>query len=239
MSTDPAPAPARSPVALVTGASRGLGAALAEALAARGWHVVAVARTQGGLEALDDRVRAAGGAGRVTLAPLDLTQDDAVRGLCRGIHDRWGGLDLWVHPAMVAPPLSPAGHVAIKDWDRTLAVGVRATGVLIPMVEPLLRARLPGSLAVFMDDPAVRGPGGTVKSYFGAYAAAKAAQVALAQGWASETQALGPTRAPRVVIAAPAPMPTALRARFYPGEPREGLSPCATEAGRVLAAAGL
>lgn len=230
-------------VALVAGAGRGLGAALAEALAARGWHVVAVGRTQGALEELDDRIRAraaeAGSSGRVTLAPLDLTQDDAVRGLCRGIHDRWGRLDLWVQTAVVAPPLSPAGHVAIRDWDRALAILARATGVMIPMVEPLLRAAPGGGSALFLDDPTAQAPGGGTRPHFGAYAAAKAAQIALARAWAAESAALGPGRAPRVVVHAPAPMPTATRARFFPGEPRDRLSPCSVEAGRALAALGL
>ena len=106
-------------VALVTGASRGLGAAIAEQLALRGWQVVAVARTVGGLEDLDDRVKRAGlpGAGGLTLAPMDVTNDDAMRHLCRSIHDRWGGLVLWVHAAIHAAPLSPAGHV-----DQNLAL---------------------------------------------------------------------------------------------------------------------
>ena len=100
-------------IALVTGASRGIGAALAEQLAYRGWHVVAVARTVGGLEDLDDRVKRAGvpGVGALTLAPMDVTNDDAMRHLCRSIHDRWGGLGLWVHAAIHAAPLAPAGHV--------------------------------------------------------------------------------------------------------------------------------
>ena len=96
-------------IALVTGASRGLGAALAETLAARGWHVVAVARTVGGLEDLDDRVKALKlpGAGGLTLAPMDVTNDDAMRHLCRSVHDRWGGLSLWAHAAVHAAPLAP------------------------------------------------------------------------------------------------------------------------------------
>ncbi|KAF0123543.1 MAG: short-chain dehydrogenase/reductase SDR, partial [Xanthobacteraceae bacterium] len=93
-------------LALVTGASRGLGSAIAEQLALRGWHVVAVARTVGGLEELDDRVTASGlpGAGSLTLAPMDVTNDDAMRHLCRSIFDRWGGVDLWVHAAIHAAP---------------------------------------------------------------------------------------------------------------------------------------
>ena len=100
-------------IALVTGASRGLGAAIALELAARGWHVVAVARTVGGLEDLDDRLRALAlpGAGGLTLAPMDVTHDDAMRHLCRSIHDRWGRLDLWVHPAVHVAPLAPAGSL--------------------------------------------------------------------------------------------------------------------------------
>jgi NAD(P)-dependent dehydrogenase (short-subunit alcohol dehydrogenase family) len=224
-------------IALITGASRGLGAALAEDLAAQGWHVIAVARTVGALEELDDRIQAKGG--HATLAPLDLTQDDALRHLCRNIHDRWGHVNLWAHTAVQAPPLSPAGHVAIKDWDKALAATLRATGVLIPMVEPLLRAAPQGGAALFFDDPACHDSTGGTRAHFGAYGAAKAGQIALARAWAAENAALGPARAPQVTICAPAPMPTATRARFYPGEPRDGLSPCAHEARRCLAALGL
>ncbi|MDH3263866.1 MAG: SDR family oxidoreductase, partial [Paracoccaceae bacterium] len=119
-------------IALVTGASRGLGAALAEALGAAGWHVVAVARTVGGLEELDDRIRAKGGA--ATLAPMDIGNDEAMRTLCRGIYDRWGRANLWVHAAIHAAPLAPAGHIDLKDWERSISVNLRATGVLIPFI---------------------------------------------------------------------------------------------------------
>jgi NAD(P)-dependent dehydrogenase (short-subunit alcohol dehydrogenase family) len=233
MSTSP-DSPDR-PIALITGASRGLGAALAEALAARGYHVVAVARTTGALEELDDRIQAAGGS--ATLAPIDITQDDALRHLCRSIHDRWGRVDVWAHTAVHAPPLSPAGHVAIKDWDRALAVTLRATGVLIPMVEPLLRAA-PDGRAVFFDDPAPRSGDGT-KSFWGAWGAVKAGQMALARAWAAECAALGPGRAPRVAVAVAAPMGTATRARFFPGDSREKLARPADEARRILDELGI
>jgi NAD(P)-dependent dehydrogenase (short-subunit alcohol dehydrogenase family) len=209
------------PVALVTGASRGLGFALAAALGARGWHVVAVARTVGGLEELDDRIRVAGGS--ATLAPLDVTEDEAMRHLCRQIYDRWGALSVWVHAAIHAAPLSPAGHVDVKDWNRSVAVNLRATGVLIPFVEPLLRAGK--GTALFLDDPR----GGA--AFFGAYGATKAGQIALARSWQAETVRTGP----RVVIAEPAPMPTATRARFYPGEDRSRLADPHAEAARILA----
>ena len=211
-------------VALVTGASRGLGAAIAEQLALRGWRVVAVARTVGGLEELDDRVKAAGlpGAGALTLAPMDVTNDDAMRHLCRSVHDRWGGLGLWVHAAIHAAPLAPAGHLDPKDWDKSIATNIRATGMLIPMVEPLLRAHQ--GTALFLDDPR----GGQM--YFGVYGATKAAQIALARSWQAETVKHGP----RVVIATPAGMPTATRARFFPGEDRSRLADVQAEAARIL-----
>ena len=211
-------------IALVTGASRGLGSALAEQLALRGWHVVAVARTVGGLEELDDRVKRAGlpGAGSLTLAPMDVTNDDAMRHLCRSIHDRWGGLGLWVHAAIHAAPLAPAGHIDQKDWEKSLATNTRATGMLIPMVEPLLKAHQ-GS-ALFLDDPRAGQP------FFGAYGATKAAQMALARSWQTESAKHGP----RVVIATPAPLPTAIRARFFPGEDRSQLADLQVEAARIL-----
>jgi len=210
--------------ALVTGASRGLGAAIAEQLALRGWHVVAVARTVGGLEDLDDRVKAAGlpGAGDLTLAPMDVTNDDAMRHLCRSIHDRWGGLGLWVHAAIHAPPLSPMGSLDQKDWEKSIATNTRATGMLIPMVEPLLRPQ--DGTAVFLDDPRAGKP------FFGAYGATKAAQIALATSWQAETARHGP----RVIIATPAGMPTATRARFFPGEDRAKLADVQDEAVRIL-----
>ncbi|MCB1410122.1 MAG: SDR family oxidoreductase [Rhodobacter sp.] len=234
--TQTAPSPESAPVALITGASRGLGAALAESLAARGWHIVAVARTTGALEELDDRVRARGGS--TTLVPVDITQDDAMRQICLSIHQRWGKLDLWAHTAVHVPPLSPAGHIAVKDWDKTVAVTLRATGTLIPMIEPLLRAagdgHAPQGQAVFFDDGAWH-DGAGVQRFFGAYAAAKAGQIALARAWSAENAGLGPLRAPQITIDMPAPMPTATRGRFFPGEDRATLTPCAQEAERIVA----
>ena len=211
--------PSPPKVALVTGASRGLGAALAEGLARRGWHVVAVGRTVGALEELDDRIRAAGGS--TTLAPMDITVDDAMRTLCRGIHDRWGRLDLWVHAAVHAAPLAPTGLLDLKDWDKSVAANVRATGVLIPFVGPLLGS---AGTALFLDDPRAG------SKFFGAYGATKAAQIALARSWQAETVRTGP----RVRIETPAPMPTATRARFFPGEDRGALADPRAEAERIL-----
>lgn len=213
----------RKKLALVTGASRGLGAALAEELAASGWHVVALARTIGGLEELDDRIKARGG--QATLAAMDITKDDAIRHLCRDIHDRWGALDFWAHMAIYAPPLSPASHNPLKDWDKCVTTNIRATGFLIPMIAPLLAASPDKGTALFVDD-AVAG-----QKFHAAYGASKAAQMALARAWATESAKIGP----RVLIETAAPMPTATRGRFYPGEDRTVLTPCKSEAQRLLA----
>ncbi len=210
-------------IALITGASRGLGAALATHLASSGWHVVALGRTMGALEELDDRIKARGGT--ATLATLDITKDDAMRHLCRDIHDRWGHLDLWAHMAIHAPPMSPADHIALKDWDKCVAINIRATGFLIPMIAPLLAAAPERATALFVDDPDAYG------KFMGAYGASKGAQMALARSWAAETERTGP----RVLIEPAAPMPTGTRARFHPGEARDKLTPCATEAARLAA----
>ena len=211
-------------IALVTGASRGLGRALAEGLGARGWHVVAVARTTGALEELDDAVRANGGGGAVTLAPMDVTTPPAMIQLARAIGERWGGLDFWAHTAHYAPPLGPATDISTKDWDKAVACNIDATRGLITLLAPLLRVR--SGTAVFFEDPQAG------RAFYGGYGASKAAQIALAQSWQAESQRIGP----RVVIDRPAPMPTALRGRFHPGEGRDGLTHPREEAARLLAA---
>ncbi|MFD1882975.1 SDR family NAD(P)-dependent oxidoreductase [Paracoccus pacificus] len=212
-------------IALITGASRGLGAALAEALGRRGWHILAVARTIGALEELDDRIRAAGGT--ATLAPMDASTPEAMGQLVKAVADRWKGLDLWAHTAIHAAPLAPTPQIDGKDWDKSLSVNVLTTQGLIGLIHPLLLARQ--GQAMFFADPRAG------QSYFGAYGATKAAQIALARSWAAEGARLGP----RVTVATPAPMPTATRARFFPGEDRAALTPCATEAERLLTEAGI
>ncbi|MDC0657163.1 SDR family NAD(P)-dependent oxidoreductase [Leisingera sp. SS27] len=205
-------------IALITGASRGLGNALAEALAPT-HHIVAVARTTGALEELDDRIKAAGGS--ATLAPMDITVPEAMATLCRGIHDRWGELDLWLHTAIHATALCPAPSVAPKDWTKAVAINATATSVLIPYVAPLLGQ---SGRAVFFDDPKAG------EKFYGTYGATKAAQMALARSWQAETERTGP----KVKILEPQPMATALRARFHPGEDREALTPIQDEAARLL-----
>ncbi len=205
-------------LALITGASRGLGSALAEALAPT-HHIIAVARTTGALEELDDRIKAAGGS--ATLAPMDITVPEAMATLCRGIHDRWGKLDLWAHTAIHAAPLTPANFTAAKDWQKSLAVNATATSVLIPYIAPLLGQE---GQAVFFDDTRAG------EKFFGTYGATKAAQMALARSWQAETVKTGP----KVQILVPKAMPTGLRGRFFPGEDRAALTPVRDEAARLL-----
>ena len=204
--------------ALVTGASRGLGAALAEALAPT-HHIIAVGRTTGALEELDDRIKAMGGD--ATLAPMDITVDAAMQQLCRSIFDRWGKLDLWVHSAVHAAPLTPVSHINQKDFSKSTDINVTATSILIAYVAPLLGAE---GKAVFLDDPRAGEP------FFGSYGATKSAQTALARSWQAETAKTGP----KVQILTPSPMATATRARFYPGEDRSPLADPRNEATRLL-----
>ncbi len=199
------------PLALVTGASRGLGHGMAVALGRRGWHVLLAARTLGGLEGADDRIRAEGGS--ATIVPIDITEEDRLRQMCRAIFDRWGRLDLWVHAAIHPPLLSPAPHVNLDAFDRAWAVNAQATQRLISFLDPLLRASDRGR-ALFFDDPMAG------RRFAGGYGATKAAQIALARSWAEENRRIGP----RILIETPPPMRTALRARFFPGEDRSALA---------------
>ncbi|MEO0371541.1 MAG: SDR family oxidoreductase [Pseudomonadota bacterium] len=205
-------------LALITGASRGLGAALAEALAPD-YHIVAVGRTTGALEEIDDLINAKGGT--ATLAPMDICEPAAMAQLCRSIFDRWGTLDLWCHTAIHAAPLAPANHIDMKDFGKSVKVNVEATAQLITFVAPLLGT---DGHAVFFDDEHV------TDKFFGSYGASKAAQMTLARAWQAETAKTGP----HVHVVTPQPMPTATRARFFPGEDRDALESPKSEAARLL-----
>lgn len=195
-------------VALVTGASRGLGAALATALARRSFHVVAAARTVGALEELDDRITNIGGS--ASLAVLDLTDDASVRGLGEQIRERWGRLDVLAHAAVAPCPLSPAAHIDIEALRRSVETCFVATARMIACTEQLLRQADDG-VAIFFDD---RSAG---NRFFGAHGGAKAAQIALARSWQAESSKIGP----KVLILEPEPMATKSRAAFHPGESKE------------------
>jgi NAD(P)-dependent dehydrogenase (short-subunit alcohol dehydrogenase family) len=196
-----------SRIALVTGASRGIGYATARALARTGVHVVAVARTQGGLEELDDDIRNDGGS--ATLVPLNLTDFDGIARLALALHERHGRLDILVGNAGVAGPSSPLGHIEMKPWNDVMAINVSANFQLIRCMEPLLR-RSDAGRAVFVTSAAAS----KASAYVGPYAASKAALEALARAWAQET-ASTPIR---VNLFNPGPTRTRMRATVFPGE---------------------
>ena len=195
-------------IALVTGASRGIGRASALALAEAGAHVVAVARTQGGLEELDDEIRAKTGQ-PATLVPLDIADGDALDQLGFAIYERFKRLDILVHAAAILGPMTPVAHIEPKHWERVLAVNVTATYRLIRTTEPLLRAA-PAARAIFLTTGRVAHP----KAFWGPYGATKAAMENLVRTWADE---LEQTKV-RAALVSPGPMRTKMRAEAMPGE---------------------
>lgn len=199
-------------IALVTGASRGLGAAVAVRLAAAGAHVVLLARTAGGLEETDDAIRAAGGA--ATLIPLDLRDFDKIDQLGAALHQRFGRLDVLVAAAAVLGTLSPMGHFDPKVWQEVINVNVTANWRLLRALDPLLRLSEAGR-AVFVTCAAAR----ELQPYWGAYAASKAALEAMVRVYAGEI-AKTPVRANLID---PGPLRTRLRAAAFPREDRARL----------------
>lgn len=208
-------------LALITGASRGLGYAMALELGAQGYHIIALARTQGGLEELADALDALDAPN--TLVPLDICDDAGLQRMCLSIHQRWGKLDLLVHCAVHAAPLAPMAHIAEKDMDKSIATNIRATQRVIALTEPLVRAGR-GTMVFMRDDVGGR-------KFYGDYGMTKAAQAAMVETQIAESQTVGP----RVLHLSPKPMATATRARFYPGEDTSKLAQPRDEAKRLVA----
>jgi NAD(P)-dependent dehydrogenase (short-subunit alcohol dehydrogenase family) len=194
-------------VALVTGASRGIGAAVAVELARNGAHVVALARTVGGLEETDDAIRANGGT--ATLVPADVKDYDAIDRLGAALHERFGRLDVLVGNAGVLGALSPLGHIEPKVWEDVIAVNLTANWRLIRACDPLLRAADAGR-AVFITS----GASATASAYWGPYAVSKAALDMLVRTYAAETA----QTSVRANLFNPGPIRTRMRANAMPGE---------------------
>ena len=194
-------------IALVTGASRGIGFATALALARPGAHVVAVARTVGGLEELDDAIRAGGGS--ATLVPLDLKDHDGIARLAAALNERYRRLDVLIGNAGIGGPSSPLSHVEPKAWDDVMAINVTANWQLIRHFEPLLKASDAGRV-VFVSSGAAH----NARAYRGPYGVSKAALEALARTFAAETE----STPIRVNLFNPGPTRTGLRAAVMPGE---------------------
>lgn len=196
-----------SRIVLITGASRGIGRATAIALAARGDHIVAVARDSAGLEHTDDAVRAVGGS--ATLVPLDLRDGDGIDRLGAAIFERWGRLDGFFANAGILGPLTPLAHLDPQAFDDLIAVNVTANARAIRALDPLLRASAAGR-AVFVSSSVARAP----RAYWGGYAMSKAAVESLALTYAAECA----TTAVRVNVLNPGGTATAMRAQAMPGE---------------------
>lgn len=208
---------------LVSGASRGIGYHLAKQSAAAGAHVIAVARTVGGLEELDDEIKAAGG--EATLVPLDLTDMKGIDRLGGAIHERWGKLDVLFANAGILGVISPIGHVEAKVFEKVMEVNVTGTWRLIRSVDPLLRLSDAGR-AIIMSSGAAH----SAKAFWGPYAASKAAVEALARSWADETK-----NSPlRVNSVNPGATRTAMRAQAMPGEDPATLPHPSEIAARIL-----
>ena len=201
-------------VALITGASRGIGAAVARRFAAEGAHVILVARTVGGLEELDDQFRDAGGT--ATLVPLDLLKGEQIDGLAAPLYQRFGRIDILVGNAGSLGRLTPLAHYPPELWEEVFALNVHANWRLVRSLDPLLRAS-PAGRVIFVTSGITR----RHAAYWGAYAASKAALEALAGTYAAETE----KTTVRVNLLNPGPIRTAMRAQAFPGEDPATLLP--------------
>lgn len=199
--------PLKDRIALVTGASRGIGRALALGLAKAGAHVVVVARTIGALEELDDEIRASGG--KATLLQLDIAKGDKIDQLGPTLFQRWGKLDILVANAGVLGPLSPLHHVTEDAWKQVIDVNLSANWRLIRTLDPLLK-RSEAGRAVFLTSGAASGK----YAYWGPYAVSKAALECLVKTYAHELE----DTSVRVNLLNPGPVRTAMRAKAFPGE---------------------
>lgn len=199
--------PENKRVALVTGASRGIGRAAAIALAGAGHHVILTARTAGALEEVDDEIRAAGGS--ASILKLNLLHGDKVDALGPTLYARWQKLDAFVAAAGVLGRLGPLGHTPDDQWDQVLAINLTANWKLIRSLDPLLRLSEAGR-AVFVTSRAAH----AIRAYWGPYAVSKAGLEALARTYAEEVRSTNV----RVNLLDPGPTRTAMRAQAYPGE---------------------
>lgn len=195
-------------IALVTGASRGIGAATAAALANAGAHVIITARTAAGLEELEDQIHDSGGS--ATIAPLDLVDGDAIARLASAVAERWGKLDMLVMNAAMLGTLTPVAAIDTKEFNRLLTLNLIAQQALIANFDPLLRRSAAGKL-IALTSSVARAP----RAYWGAYAASKAALEVLVTSYGAEMANISTVR---TAIVDPGATRTQMRARAFPGE---------------------
>lgn len=216
--------PLANRLALVTGASRGIGAATAEALGGLGAHVVLVARTTGGLEEVEERIHKAGGT--ATIAPLDLTDGDSIGRLAHAMAERWKALDILILNAAVLGTLTPVSAIDAKEFSRILTLNVGAQAALIAAFDPMLKAS---------DDAHVIGITSTVaqspRAYWGAYGASKAALENLVLAYGQEVANIS---AIRTTVFNPGATATKMREQAYPGEDPDTIQSPAEVAERMI-----
>jgi NAD(P)-dependent dehydrogenase (short-subunit alcohol dehydrogenase family) len=202
-------------VALVTGASRGIGAASAEALGRAGAHVILTARTAGDLEAVEERIHAAGGT--ATIAPMDLAESDSVARLAAAVAERWGVLDILMLNAAMLGTLTPVAQIDGKEFGKLLTLNLLASQALLAGFDPLLRQSKAGRVLAVTSSV-----GRHPRAYWGAYGASKAALDTLVLSYAEEVKNLSSVR---VAIVDPGATATVMRARAFPGEDQATLKP--------------
>ncbi|MEP9352886.1 SDR family NAD(P)-dependent oxidoreductase [Xanthobacter sp. KR7-65] len=215
--------PLADKIALVTGATRGIGAATAVVLAQAGAHVVCVGRSEGGLQDVDDSIRAVGGS--ATLVPLDLKDSEGIDRLGGALYQRYGRLDVYVANAGTLGPLSPLGHVFPKDWDEVVALNLTANWRCVRSFDPLLKLSPAGRAVVVSSGAAHK-----ARAYWGPYALTKAALEVMARTWAAESV----TGNLKVNLFNPGPIRTLMRAKAFPGEDPMSLPPPEAAAEAIL-----
>jgi NAD(P)-dependent dehydrogenase (short-subunit alcohol dehydrogenase family) len=217
--------PLADQIALVTGASRGIGAATATALAAAGAHVVITARNPKGLEAVEEAIFAAGGS--ATIAPLDLVETDSIAKLAAAVSERWKMLDVMVLNAAMLGSLAAVPAIDAKELARVLTLNVSAQAAMIAAFDPLLR-RAASAKVIGLTSSVGRNP----RAYWGAYGASKAALETLLMAYGDEMEAISKVR---VAIVDPGATRTDMRARAYPGEDPASVKPPEAVANRIAA----
>lgn len=217
--------PFQDRLALVTGASRGIGAAIAEALAREGAHVILTARSTAGLEAVEERIHAAGGT--ATIAPVDLTRGEEIGKLAAAVGGRWDRLDCLVLNAAMLGSLTPVEHIDAKEYARIINLNLLANQALIAAFDPLLRGSDKAEVVAVTSSV-----GSAPRAFWGAYGSSKAALEALLGAYADETEYTGKLR---VTILDPGATRTRMRALAFPGEEPDTVKPPEQVADRLLA----
>ena len=228
MADEPDAKPFSGQVALVTGASRGIGAATATALAAAGAHVILTARDAKALEKVEEAIFAAGGS--ATIAPVDLAEPEGVARLAAGIGQRWTALDIMVQGAAYFPQLTPVTQLDSREFNKTLTLNLMAQQALLAHCDRMLKASKDARIVALTSSV-----GQAPRAFWGAYAASKAAVEALLIAYAEENRAIGHIR---VAIVDPGATRTAMRARAYPGEDPASVKPPEAVADRLVALLG-